>query len=118
MMPITSLQRAGSLYGQDIESPVPLKFGSTDGLHRELRRRVGRYFEKTGRRQRDCPAMYLKTAITLGWLAASYGFLVFGANTWWSALPLALSLGLAMACAGFNIQHDGGHGAYSNHRWV
>jgi linoleoyl-CoA desaturase len=62
--------------------------------------------------------MYVKTVFTLGWLAASYAFLVFGVGSWWSALALALSLGLAMAAVGFNIQHDGGHGAYSSRRWV
>jgi linoleoyl-CoA desaturase len=118
MTHVTPLNRAGAPNGQVGPSAARLKFGSNDGLHRELRRRVGRYFEKTGRRQRDCPAMYFKTAFTLGWLAASYVLLVFGVGAWWSALPLALSLGLAMAAVGFNIQHDGGHGAYSSRRWV
>jgi linoleoyl-CoA desaturase len=30
----------------------------------------------------------------------------------------AVSLGLAMAGVGFNIQHDGNHGSYSRHAWV
>src|SRR5262249_27976320 len=37
---------------------------------------------------------------------------------WWLALPLAASVGLSMAAIGFNIQHDGGHRAYSDHQWV
>jgi linoleoyl-CoA desaturase len=44
--------------------------------------------------------------------------LVFVARGWWQALPLAALLGLAMAEVGFNIQHDGGHQAYSRHPWV
>jgi fatty acid desaturase len=44
--------------------------------------------------------------------------LVFVAATWWQALPLAIMLGLSMAAIGFNIEHDGGHQAYSNHAWV
>ena len=46
-------------------SPAPvdaLKFGRRDGFHAELRRRVDRYFEETGKSPRDCPRMYLKTA--------------------------------------------------------
>jgi len=62
--------------------------------------------------------MYLKTAIVLGWFAASYTLLVFSTGTWWSALLLAVSLGLSMAAVGFNIQHDAGHQAYSDRRWV
>jgi len=95
-----------------------LKFGASNGFDRALRRRVERYFQNTGLRQRDCPRMYGKTAIVLAWLAASYTLLVFAAEVWWLALPLAVSLGLAMAAVGFNVQHDGGHRAYSNHRWI
>ncbi len=95
-----------------------LKFGASDGFHRELRNRVDQYFESTGRNPRDCPQMYLKTAIVLGWFAASYTLLVFSTGTWWSALLLAVSLGLSMAAVGFNIQHDAGHQAYSDRRWV
>src|SRR5439155_7424323 len=32
--------------------------------------------------------------------------------------PCAISLGLAMAAVGFNVMHDGGHGAYSARKWV
>jgi linoleoyl-CoA desaturase len=33
-------------------------------------------------------------------------------------LPLTAILGLSIAAIGFNIQHDGGHRAYSDHQWV
>ncbi|MBI1825278.1 MAG: acyl-CoA desaturase [Planctomycetes bacterium] len=62
--------------------------------------------------------MYVKTAMILAWLAASYTLLVFGMGGIWAAIPLAISLGLSMAAVGFNIQHDGGHHAYSNRPWV
>jgi linoleoyl-CoA desaturase len=62
--------------------------------------------------------MYLKTAIIGGWFVASYALLVFCVGTGWLALPLAILLGLSMAAVGFNIQHDGGHRAYSNRRWI
>ena len=95
-----------------------LTFNRDTGFHSELRRRVAEYFEQTGRRQRDCPEMYLKTAIILIAFVGLYVALVFVAVTWWQALGLAILLGLAMAAIGFNIEHDGGHQAYSNHPWI
>jgi len=62
--------------------------------------------------------MYFKSAIILTWLVASYVLLVFWAAGPVSATALALSLSLAVAGAGFCIQHDGSHGAYSNRRFI
>lgn len=93
-------------------------FEGRSGFQAELRRRVDEYFQRTGRRERDCWQMYVKTALVLACFVASYVLLVFAAQTWWQALPLASLLGLSAAGIGFNIQHDGGHHAYSNHPWV
>src|ERR671912_382276 len=84
-----------------------LTFGRDNAFHKELRRRVDEYFSSSGRRRRDCPEMYLKTAIILAVFSGSYLLLVFVAAAWWQALPLALVLGLSMAGIGFNIEHDG-----------
>jgi linoleoyl-CoA desaturase len=93
-------------------------FGKDYVFQAELRRRVEEYFRTSGRRQRDCWQMYLKTAILVASFAVLYGLLVFGAETWWQGLLLATLLGLAAAGIGFNIQHDGGHQAYSSFPWV
>lgn len=95
-----------------------VKFGSDPGFLSEVRRRVDEYFRRTGRRQRDCPRMYLKTAIFLAWLVTSYVLLVFVAQTWWQVLPLALALGFAMATIALNVQHDAAHHAFSRYAWV
>ena len=95
-----------------------LKFGDDNAFQLELRRRVEEYFRTTGRRQRDCWRMYVKTAILLAGFAGSYLLLVFVAQTWWQGLLLAILLGLSAAGIGFNIQHDGGHHAYSTSPWV
>lgn len=95
-----------------------LIFGRDNSFQIELRRRVEEYFQRTGRRQRDCPQMYLKTAIILAVFAGLYLSLVFVAATWWQALPLAILLGLSMSFIGFNIEHDGSHQGYSNYAWV
>jgi linoleoyl-CoA desaturase len=72
----------------------------------------------TGRSPRDCPQLYVKASLLLIWLLGSYALLVFAASAWWAAIPLAISLGLAMAAVGFCVQHDGGHKAFSKYRWV
>jgi len=95
-----------------------VEFNADRAFQDELRRRADEYFQSTGQSRRDCWRMYLKTAILLAWFAASYVLLVFVARTPWQALPLALLLALAAAGIGFNIQHDGGHKAYSNRPWV
>jgi len=95
-----------------------LTFRHDNGFHSELRRRVDEYFNRTGRRQRDCPEMYLKTAIVLLAFFGAYFGLVFVAITWWQGLGLAILLGLTMAAIGFTIEHDGGHQSYSDHQWV
>src|SRR5712692_7133966 len=103
--------------GQPVRAAAPgrsLKFGHDNAFQLELRRRVAEYFRTTGRRQRDCWQMYVKTAILLAGFAGSYVLLVFVAETWWQGLWLAILLGLSAAGIGFNIQHDGGHQAYSS----
>lgn len=95
-----------------------LKFAGSDAFHRTLKAKVDRYFRLTGKSPRDCWQMYLKSAIIFGWAIASYLLLVFATQSWWQAIPFGLSLGVAMAAVGFNIQHDGGHRAYSDRNWV
>ena len=95
-----------------------IRFNASGEFTAALHRNVNAHFAQKGMAQRDAPAMYRKTAVILLWLAASYFALLFWAHTWWQVVPLAASLGLAMAGVGFNIQHDGGHGAYSQRPWI
>lgn len=95
-----------------------LKFGASTDFHEQLRVRVDEFFRSTGQRQRDCWQMYLKSAVLLTCFAAFYVLAVFVAQTWCQALPLTILLGLTAAGIGFNIQHDGGHHAYSDRPWI
>lgn len=99
-------------------SQASLKFTGSDRFIRELRRRVDAYFEQTGKPRRDCPQIYFKTASILAWFFGAYFLLLLVVQSVWLVIPLAIILGLAMAAIGFNIQHDGGHRAYSDRSWV
>jgi linoleoyl-CoA desaturase len=104
-------------------SPTParshkLKFNGSDRFLRELRQRVDAYFEQSGRRRRDCPQMYFKTATILTWFFSAYILLLLVVTNPWLVMGLAVVLGLSMAAIGFNIQHDAGHKAYSDRPWV
>jgi linoleoyl-CoA desaturase len=52
-----------------------------------------------------------RKAVVIGvWYLASYGLLL-AAGSWWLGIVACLSLALAMAGVGFNIQHDANHNA-------
>src|ERR1043165_9110941 len=95
-----------------------LKFTASAAFLRELRKRVDAYFQRTGRPRRDCAQMYFKTASILAWFLGAYFLLLFVVTIWWLIVPVAVILGLSIAAIGFNIQHDAGHKAYSNRRWI
>jgi linoleoyl-CoA desaturase len=94
---------------------VPPTYSPCTEFRRDLEARVAGYFDACRRSRHGSWRLYVKTAILMTWLCASYVGLVWGATTWWQALPLSISLALAMAGVGFNVQHDGNHGAYSRH---
>jgi linoleoyl-CoA desaturase len=95
-----------------------LTFHRDPTFHRALRERIDGYFRTSGRSPRDCWQMYVKALVFFAGFAGVYVLLVFVARTWMQALPLAILLGLFIAGIGFNVQHDGGHHAYSKSRWV
>ena len=104
--------------GWTLAQATKAKFLEAGPFHQALKTRVERYFQESGRSPRDLPAMYVKTVTLLGWLGASYAFLLFGSTSLWSALAGCVSLGLAMAGIGFSVQHDANHGGYSEHKSV
>jgi linoleoyl-CoA desaturase len=95
-----------------------LSFAPDDGFYIELKRRVDQHMKTSGRRERDCLQMYLKTAIILITFVTSYVLLVFASSNWMQAIPLAVLLAFATAGIGFNIMHDASHNAYSAKGWV
>ena len=95
-----------------------LKFGRDNTFHAVVRERVEAHLRSIGRRERDCPEMYAKTAIIFATFVAAYVLLVFAATAWWQVVPLAVLLALPIVAIGFNVMHDGSHDAYSDSPFV
>lgn len=112
------LGRDGHTAGDGPDAARRVRFSGSNDFQVTLRRRVDEFLERTGRRERDCPQMYVKTGVILLSFVVLYALLVFVASAWYTALPLATMLGLVTAAVGFNIMHDGGHGAYSNRPYI
>jgi linoleoyl-CoA desaturase len=94
--------------------PPRVRFPPDDGFRAALKRGVASYFEATRRTRWGGAAMHAKTAIILGWFAASYGLLLlWGATSPPLAVVLTISVALATAGIGFSVMHDANHGAYS-----
>lgn len=82
----------------------------------ELNAAVADYFRAHDLDPHGGAAAGLKAGLIIGWAVCSWALLVFWAGSWWTAAPLAISLGLALAGIGFAVMHDGGHGASSGRR--
>jgi linoleoyl-CoA desaturase len=65
----------------------------------------------------DSPLMY-KAVAFIGAAVAAYVWLVFQAQSSATAMLAAVLLALTLTAIGFNVQHDGNHGAFSRRRWV
>ncbi|HEY3277805.1 MAG TPA: acyl-CoA desaturase [Syntrophorhabdaceae bacterium] len=112
-------QTSAERTGQATRSILKLEFGDDRSFENDLRRRVDEYFTHViGQSRQGNRQMYLKTGIILASLITFYLLLVFTASSIWQALPLSILLGFSVAGIGFNIAHDGGHGAYSKNRVI
>ncbi|MFH7026581.1 MAG: fatty acid desaturase family protein [Heteroscytonema crispum UTEX LB 1556] len=93
-------------------------FTKNFGFRKELNKRVDAYFKSENIATRDNPAMYLKTAIILGWVISAWIFTIFGPPQMWMKVIGCVVLGFGIAAVGFSVGHDANHGGYSRHKWV
>lgn len=89
-----------------------LSFSRERSFQRHLQARVESCLAALDRSRYGGARFYGKAALVLLWAGLSYAGLV-AANRPWQVLPFAISLGLALAAIGFNVAHDGNHGAGS-----
>ncbi len=83
-----------------------------------LRKRVDAYFEQNKLSYTGNWRIYVKTVILITLAVANYIGLVFFTPAPWLALIMAATLGLLFAAIGFNVMHDGAHGAFSDKKWI
>jgi len=83
-----------------------------------LRKKVDAYFEENNIKYTGNWRIYSKTVILLTTAAVLYTILVFFTPPLWISLVLCGLLGINFAGIGFNVMHDGAHGAYSSRQWL
>jgi len=83
-----------------------------------LRQRVNKHFSENQIKKTGNFKMYFKTFVILSVFFGSYGLMLGGFFTGWTALIPYTILGFAVALIGTCIMHDSNHGAYSNNAFV
>eukprot|EP00958_Prasinococcus_capsulatus_P002808 scaffold241_cov229-Prasinococcus_capsulatus_cf.AAC.12 len=97
----------------DGQEPAKAAVVADDEFYTTVKRRVESFFKETGLRRRDCPAMYIKSAIILAGVAGFYYLSFFHFTTFWVALLSSVVYGIFAGEVGVSIMHDANHGAYS-----
>jgi linoleoyl-CoA desaturase len=90
-----------------------IQYAPPAAFRADLEAEVAAFFQGRGLSRKGSYALWGKTAVFAIWLVGSYLLLLFVVNQPWLFVLLAASLACAMAGIGFNVQHDGGHGAYA-----
>jgi linoleoyl-CoA desaturase len=90
-----------------------LRFTQQRDFRKTLNARVNAYLHDNALPARDVPAMYLKTAVVLGWWLGAYLLLLLGHFPAPVNVVLCVVWALAIAGVGFNVMHDASHDGYS-----
>lgn len=95
-----------------------IRFSARVGFHETVKQRVNEYFSERGIAQTGDWRMFLKTGMTLAWLAVSYVLLVFFSTSLIMSALTAFALVQGFALVSFNISHDGAHDSYSENKKI
>ncbi|RQO32700.1 acyl-CoA desaturase [Taibaiella sp. KBW10] len=85
---------------------------------KELKGKVDAYFKDNNKKQTGDWRIYHKTLVLVLSLIVLYALLVFGSLPVWVNIIMCALLGLTFSLIGFNVMHDGGHGSYSEKKWL
>ncbi|MCA9544796.1 MAG: acyl-CoA desaturase [Myxococcales bacterium] len=99
-----------------------IKFDRNTPFQRALRDEVDAYFKANNLDPKGGAALARKAAFIIGWFLVSYAFSISGVLGTAGLFIGAVITGLAHAAIGFDIMHDGNHGAFSTskavNRWM
>lgn len=95
-----------------------VRFVGQSDFYVTLKRRVDQYFDSTGLPRTGTGLMFFKTCVILMGMIGSYVGLVFVATSPVAVILGAIGMALCTTLMGFNVMHDGAHGAYSSRKWV
>ena len=84
----------------------------------EVRKRVRSYFKDNNKSIYGNFNMYLKSVVILGVYLAPFILILITTISPWTALGLAIIMGIGEAGVGMSIMHDGVHHAYSSKKWL
>lgn len=86
---------------------------------KRLRAEVNDYFKKNNINQAGGGRLWLKSAVIVTALVGIYiTLMVVHPASWWACMGLYAALGTVVTLMGFNMMHDGGHGAFSKKQTV
>jgi len=94
------------------------RFARPSPLYPTLKKRAAACLEERGLPRHGGRDILLKTLVIFTLLTGSYVTLVFFAATAWQVVLSAFLLSQAIVLVGFNVMHDGGHGAFSDRPWL
>lgn len=98
--------------------PIQFDVQKSKEFYAELKVRVKEYFEKNNISDKGNRYLYSKTIILLlAWIGA-YALIVSSAGSLLATIGSYVLFGLIGGLIGFNIMHDGGHGGYSDKKWL
>ena len=87
-------------------------------FHQELKARVARYFEEQKKDSTGNVKLWSKAILfCVAYTALLIHVVFFTPNNWLAAFECVLMGGLT-AAIGFNVMHDGGHGSFSNSKFI
>ena len=96
-----------------------ISFNNKNNLfYKTLKEKVDHYFESNDLNLTGNWKLYSKTIILCVSAITIYGVIMFFDLPVWVSLPMCALLGFNFASIGFNVMHDGGHGSYSEMKWL
>jgi linoleoyl-CoA desaturase len=95
-----------------------IRFARAGALQEALKRGAAAALSERGLAEHGGTRILLKALFIIALLVSSYAALLFWAEAWWEVALTAGLLSQAIVLVGFNVMHDGGHGAFSRHAWV